>query len=228
MEQSLMELNEKIDLLTAQVDSLSALAQVNERQRQQRAELMRDLTPIVNQAFHMSIEQLEEVQEYIDLSDLFHFVKRLLRNGRNFEKMLDQLESMMDLIDTMGPLSNEAFGKAIDVMAEMEHKGYFTLAQQGTQIVDQVVSSLNGDDVRNLGDTVTLMVDMLKEVSKPENINWARETIVVAKQEMEKPINNSLSGLMRQMGDPEVRRGLALTLRILKVLGSQANSEKAN
>ena len=29
----------------------------------------------------------------MDLDDLLRLVKRLLRNGRNFEKMLDQLES---------------------------------------------------------------------------------------------------------------------------------------
>src|SRR5512143_2580127 len=125
MDQSLTELNQKIDALTAQVAYLTEQAQVAERQRADRAELMRDLTPIADQAFHLAIEQLEEVQEYIDLGDLLRLAKRLARNGRNLEAMLDQLESMADLANTVGPLADEAFGKTMDVMAEMERKGYF-------------------------------------------------------------------------------------------------------
>ena len=85
MDQSIAELNQKLDLLTAQVQYLTEQAQIAERQRQERAELMRDLTPIANDAFRLTTEQLEEIQEYVDLDDLLRLLKRLLRNGRNLE-----------------------------------------------------------------------------------------------------------------------------------------------
>ena len=75
MDASIIELNQKIDTLSAQVSYLAEQAQAAERQRQDRAELMRDLTPIANQAFNMAIEQLEEVQEYIDLDDLLRIIE---------------------------------------------------------------------------------------------------------------------------------------------------------
>jgi len=62
MDQSLVDLNLKIDALTTQVAYLSEQAQIAERQRQERAELVRDLTPIANQAVQITIEQLEEVK----------------------------------------------------------------------------------------------------------------------------------------------------------------------
>jgi len=37
-----------------------------------------------------------------------------MRNGRNFEQLLDQLEGAMDLIDTIGPLTDEAFFKVVN------------------------------------------------------------------------------------------------------------------
>ena len=77
---------------------------------------MHDVMPIVNDAFRLSVEQLEEVQEYVDLADLLRFLKRLLRNGPAFEKLLDQLESGMDLVQTVGPLTDNAFEKVVDVM----------------------------------------------------------------------------------------------------------------
>jgi len=46
---------------------------------------------------------------------------------------------------------------------------------------------------------------------------------LVAEQEVEKPVDISYTGLLRQMRDPEVRRGLALTMRVLHVVGLQAS-----
>jgi uncharacterized protein YjgD (DUF1641 family) len=222
MDQSMVDLNHKIDELTTQVAFLTEQAQIAERQRADRAELMRDLTPIANEAFRLSVEQLEEIQEYVELSDLLRLLKRVLRNGRNFEKMLNQLESLMDLVNTVGPLADEAFGKAVDSLTELERKGYFAFAQGGMQIMDNVVTSFSEDDVNRLGDNVVLILDTVKDMTQPEIMNFVRNTLLVAESEIDKPVDISYTGLMRQMRDPEVRRGLALTMRVLHVVGAQA------
>ena len=98
----------KMDLLTAQVQyphragagSPSASA-AGARRTDARPDAHRQ-----RRVSAWSTEQLEEVQEYVDLGDLLRLLKRLLRNGRNFDKMLDQLESVMDLAQTIGPLSD--------------------------------------------------------------------------------------------------------------------------
>ena len=224
MDATLVELNQKIDMLTAQVAYLADQAQIGERQRQDRAELLRDLTPIGQEAFRLTVEQLEEVQEYIDLGDLLRFFKRLMRNGRNFEKLLDQLESLMDLADTMGPLADEAFTKAVDSLAGMEQKGYFTFARGGTRILDNVVTSFGEEDLERLGDNVVLILNTIKDMTQPEVMNFIRNTLLVAEREVEKPVEISYTALLRQMRDPAVRRGLALTMRVLHVVGEQAAS----
>lgn len=223
MDVSLGDLNQKIDSLTAQVAYLSEQAQIAERERQARSELMRDLTPIANQAFQLSVEQLEEIQEYIDLGDLLRLFKRLLRNGRNLEKMLDQLESLTDLIDTLGPLANEGFGKTVDMLAEMEQKGYFGFAQGGMHILDNVVTSFDEEDVHRLGDNIVLMLNTIKDMTQPEILTFVRNTLLVAEKEIEKPVDISTLGLLKQIRDPAVRRGLALTMRVLHVVGAQAD-----
>jgi uncharacterized protein YjgD (DUF1641 family) len=222
MDHSMVDLNQKIDALTTQVAYLTEQAEIAERQRADRAELVRDLTPIANEAFRLSVEQLEEIQEYVELDDLLRLVKRVARNGRNFEKMLDQLESVMDLTETVGPLANEAFGKAVDEMTELERKGYFGFARGGMQIMDNVVTSFTEEDVNRLGDNVVLILNTVKEMTQPEIMNFVRNTLLVAEQEIDKPVDISYLGLMRMMRDPEVRRGLALTMRVMHVVGAQA------
>jgi uncharacterized protein YjgD (DUF1641 family) len=224
MDPSILELNQKIDTLSAQVAYLTEQAQLLERQRQERSELMRDLTPIANDAFRLAVEQLEEVQEYIDLGDLLRLSKRLMRNGRNLEAMLDQLESLMDLSQTMGPLVDDAFMKVVDALAELEHKGYFTFANASLSILDNIVTSFDEQDVNHLGDNIVLILNTIKDMTQPEIMNFIRNTLLVAGEEVEKPIDNSLRGLISQMRDPAVRRGLALTMRVLRVIGSQADA----
>jgi len=222
MDQSMVDLNQKIDTLTSQVAYLTDQAEAAERQRADRAELVRDLTPIANEAFRLSVEQLEEIQEYVELGDLLRLVKRVARNGRNFEKMLDQLESMMDLVETVGPLADEAFGKAVEELTELERKGYFGFAKGGLQIMDNIVTSFSEEDVNRLGDNVVLILNTIKDMTQPEIMNFVRNTLLVAEQEIEKPVDISYLGLMRMMRDPEVRRGLALTMRVMHVVGAQA------
>ena len=224
MDQALtLDLNRKLDLLTTQVEFLTEQAQRAARERQERAELMHDVMPIVNQAFEMTTEQLEEVQEYVDLGDLLRILKRLLRNGRHFETLLDQLESVMDLVQTVGPLTDQAFEKAVDVMQEAEHKGYFAFAKGSLHVADNVVTSFSADDARKLGDSVVPALNIVKELAQPEVIGVLGTIVSEVKSEVAKPIGNvSLPGLLGQMRDPQVRRGLALTLRILRVIGARA------
>ena len=136
--------------------------------------------------------------------------------------MLDQLESMMDLAETVGPLANEAFGKAVDEMTELERKGYFSFARGGMQIMDNVVTSFSEEDVNRFGDNVVLILNTVKDMTQPEILNFVRNTLLVAEKEIDKPVDISYMGLMRMMRDPEVRRGLALTMRVLQVVGAQA------
>jgi len=221
LDQSIAELNQKLDLLTAQVQYLAAQAQLAERQRQDRAELVRDLTPVVNDVFRIATEQLEEVQEYVDLDDLLRLLKRLLRNGRNLEAMLDQLESILDLMQTMGPLTDSAFSQAVELLSVAERKGYFAFARGGWQIADNIVTSFTEDDVKQLGDNIVLILQTVKSMTQPEVMNFVKNTVSVVEKETAVPVDISYRALLGQMRDPNVRRGLALTLRVLRTLGTQ-------
>ncbi len=225
-ETTLTDLNSKLDALTQQVAYLTAQAQQAERARQDRAELMRDLMPVANDAFRLATQELEEVQEYVALSDLLRLLKRILRNTNMLERLLDQLESMSELADTMMPLGDQAFEKAVDTLQTLEQKGYFTFAKGGLQIADNIVTSFTADDVKKLGDNIVLILNVVKGMTQPEIMQFVHNTLLIAEQEIEKPVDTSLPALFKQMRDPNVRRGLALTMRVLSVVGAQAEPNK--
>jgi uncharacterized protein YjgD (DUF1641 family) len=221
-EPTLTELNAKLDVLTAQVTYLAEQAQTAERARQERAELMSDLMPIANDAFRLSVQQLEEVQEYVDLADLLRLLKRLLRNGPNFEQLLDQVESLMDLAGTVAPLADDAFGKSVDLLQQAEHKGYFAFARGGLRIVDNVATAFTEEDVQALGDNIVLILQTVKSMTQPEIMNLLGNTVRTLDAEPLQPADYSYRALISQMRDPEVRRGMAVALRMLRGIGAQA------
>jgi len=214
MEPTLLELNQKIDKLATQLEFLTEEAHRQKRRQQEWDELKDDLIPIGNEAFRMAVEQLEEVHYHVQLEDILRLFKRLLRNTRNLEQMLDQFESLSELWQDVSPLSQDAFLTVMMQLNEMEQKGYFTFLQGGLEIMDRVVTSFTEEDVHQLGENIVLILQTVKEMTQPEVMWMLRNTANVVKDE--EPVNTSLLSIIRQMNDPAVRRGLAKTLQVLK------------
>ena len=209
------ELNQKVDALTDQVAFLAEEARLEKRRRQEWDELKNDLTPVVSEVYNLSVQQLEEVESYVQLEDMVRLIKRLMRNTRNLEQMLDQIESLTDLSREVAPLSRDVFITAMTQLDEMERKGYFAFVQGGLEIMDKVVTNFSEEDIRNLGENIVLILETVKEMTQPEIMQMMRTTVTVMRDE-DVPENVSMFGLVRQLNDPSVRRGLAKTLEVLK------------
>ena len=123
--------------------------------------------PAVNGMYSLTVEQLDEVKEYVDPNDLLRLFKRLLRNAPAIEQMLDQLESLSDLMGTVGPIGNGAYDKAVTTLQSLEQRGYFTFARGGAQIADNIVTSFGEEDVKKLGEKC-LILNTVKEMTQPE------------------------------------------------------------
>ena len=211
---AVLELNQKLDRLVTQVEFLTEEAHRQKRRQQEWDELKDDLIPVGNELFRLSVEQLEEVHEHVQMEDLLRLFKRLLRNTRNLEEMLDQFESLTELWQDISPLTKDVVISLMQQLDAMERKGYFTFAQGGLDIADRVVTSFTEEDVQQLGDNIVLILQTIKEMTQPEIMNMMRTTAhIVADEE---PVDTSFLSIMRQLNDPSVRKGLAKTLQVLK------------
>lgn len=228
-DQAMLELTGKLDKLTAQVQYLTEQAQCAERARQARTELMRDVMPIAGDAMRLATEQLQDVEVYLEPAALVRLLKKLAQAAPALEFLLDQLHSGMELVDVAAPIGKEGFRKAEMLLDQLDRKGYFTFAQEGMQIVDNIVSSFTPEDVRQLGENVVLILRTVKEMTQPEVMNLMHNTLQVIGPDSVEKVDSSLPSLVGQLRDPSVRRGLALTMRMLRNLGTQepANDRRA-
>ncbi|WP_448335502.1 DUF1641 domain-containing protein [Bellilinea sp.] len=221
LETDLLTLNQKLDTLSAQVAYLTEQARIAEQEREARSDLVDTAMPIAREAMDIVTRELEEVQEEIRMEDLLRLSKKLLRHVPQLEMLLDQLDSLSDLLETIGPISREMITKLTTLMEELDNKGYFAFARGGTRLIDNVVTSFTEEDVNRLGDNIVLILNTVKDMTQPEILSFVRNTLLLAEEEVSKPVNTSLVSILRQMQDPDVRRGLALTLRVLRAIGVQ-------
>jgi uncharacterized protein YjgD (DUF1641 family) len=222
MDQATLELTQKIDLLTAQVAYLTEQAQIAERARQDREDLLQTMMPVAKDAMRLATEQLDDVQAYLHPEDLVRLLKKIIRHGSHLELMVDQIDGVMDLLSVAGPITKEAVAKATVVFDDLDRKGYFAFAGSGMRMADNVVTSFTAEDANRLADNIVLILNTVKDMTQPEIMNFLRTTLLVSEKEIEKPVDTGYLSLLKQINDPAVRRGLALTLRVLRVVGQQA------
>ena len=216
--------------LLEKMNYLIELAEAGRRQQEELAELKRDVIPIANHMIKLSINELAEIGTEFQAEDLWFLLKRLLRDTDMLVEGLGRLESMMELYDESQRIGKQVFNQTVTELDRLERKGYFTFARGGWRILERIVSEFGEDDIQALGDNIVLILNTIKDMTQPEIMNFVRNTLLTAESEVEKPVDSSLLGLLSQMRDPQVRRGLALTMRVLHVIGSQAagNGNKNN
>jgi uncharacterized protein YjgD (DUF1641 family) len=213
MNSELQALHEKLDYLIEQVEA--------QRRRQEIwDELLRDITPAVNDMFRLAIDELDEISPHVELRDILGLVKRLLRDVRLLNDMLDKLESLVELGEDLSQLSQPAFVQLVQKLDEMERKGYFAFVSEGMYTLDRVVSEFDREDVHALGDNIVTILKTVRSMTQPEVMSMVNSAVM----HLEGPIVEDVSmwQLLRQLRDPEVRKGLARILHAVKGIAQPA------
>jgi uncharacterized protein YjgD (DUF1641 family) len=220
-----MELEQKLDLMSAQLDIVVAELREQRLRREQWQELISDLGPIASEAMGMANRELEAIQEWVEPADMMRLLRRIVRNTNNIEEGMAQYESMMEFISDLGPLTSGAFTKLLETLEDYETRGYFEFVGAGLGVVDRIVTSYSKEDVEALGDNVVHMLEIVKDLTQPEMLAVAerlldvvqRQAQVAALEPEEPPSLFALAGKMR---DPEVRMGLARALNTFKAVSA--------
>lgn len=218
---ALTELTQKIDALAGQVQVLSDYVDEQRRRQREWDDLKSDLTPVALDLYQVAVEQLNEIEPYVQLEDLIYLVKRLARNTRTIEQLLDQVESLSDLLRDATPILNDAVLMGVEKLDAMERRGYFNLVREGQYVLDNIVDAFGPADVRQLGDNVVTILTTVKEMTQPEVMNTVQNLAGTMRMVEAQPgqVDTSVWGILKQLRDPQTRRGLAMTLTMLRAVG---------
>jgi hypothetical protein len=138
------------------------------------------------------------------------------------ERREAELEPLRDLAAEIGMLSGPAMNAVTARVATWDDRGYLAFARSGGRVVDRIMSSFDEDDVEALGDNVVLMLETLRDLTQPEILQLLRQT-ADSVGHLEGPTTGpppSTFALLKQLRDPEVRRGLGRLLDLVRSVGT--------
>jgi uncharacterized protein YjgD (DUF1641 family) len=215
----LQEIHQKLDFISEQM---------RDYQRKQREiqELKDDMALITKDIFNAAVEELQDVAPYFDTNDLIHLIKKLLRNTRNINKVLTQMESAEDLYRDLKPLSKHIFGEVLETLNEFDQKGYFEFIRESLKIFDSIVTSFSVEDVILLRENIKSILLTIKGMTQPEMLGTINNALeFFKKMDIDVDKNISYFGLLKEMRNPEVKQGIIYMLQFVK---NMARSNQAN
>jgi len=221
--------DERLDLLTEQVALIAEEMRQQRLQRERWADLVSDSAPVVSGAFDMVSRELESLSDDVTVEDAAQLARTVARAVPTMEALLRQLESISALGDEIVPLAAPAMATVTSTLQELDDKGYFTFAKGGADIVDKVVTSFNEDDIDALGDNVVLILNTVKEMTQPEVMTLLQRTALTA-QDVDDDFAEAPStfALLKQMRDPQTRRGLGRVMAMLRTIGAEQPAPKTD
>ncbi len=211
-------LHQKIDYLTEQLD---------EQRRRQREfdELKQDMIPIANHMMKLTIDELADIGSDFQAEDFIFLVKRLLRNTHSFIRLMDYIEAGIGFSEEVSLLGTQMFNNLVETLDRLEHEGYFGFLNEGWNIVERIVTEFSEEDVKALGDNIVTILGTVRTMTQPEILNLANNAIGAIEASPVEDEDISTLALLRELSDPQVRRGMSRLLNIVKAL---ANEPSAN
>jgi len=211
-------LEDRLDEITGRLDAIATELAAQRAERQRWSELVGDLTPLAARGLEVGAQHLEEADLQID--DLAELGSALIEALPAMTTLIRQLAPLTDLAGTAAPLIEPTLQAATTRLADLDDRGYFEFAAGGIGVMDRVVTSFDQADLEALGDNIVLILQTVRDMTQPEVMTMLRRTFsTVTEDELESPPGTL--GLLKELRDPDVRRGLAKVLHTLRTLGEQ-------
>ena len=226
MENNLTLLHQKIDTLSEQVAYLTTQANSQQRRQHELDDLKSDMFPIVNHMIKLSIDELAEIGDEFQIEDLLYMFKRMMRNTSLILAMFDRLEAIMGVADEAELLGKQVFNFTVEELNRLERQGYFGFAREGWGILQRIVTEFSEGDVQALGDNIVTILTTIRNMTQPEIMALANNAIGAIQEDIPETTKVSIWTIVRELGDPKVRRGMVRMMNLLKALDDQSESNK--
>jgi uncharacterized protein YjgD (DUF1641 family) len=137
-----------------------------------------------------------------------------------------QRESLQELLHDVSGLTGTSMGTLTERLVDLEQRGHLGFARSSLGVVDKVMTSFSEDDVEALGDNVVLILQTVKEMTQPEIMTMLQRTAHAVNEDAGASAETpSTLHLLRELRDPEIRRGLQRLLNLLRTMGEKPASE---
>ena len=187
-------------------------------------DLREDLIPLSGQAFRLLSRELEDVESGFQLEDLLTLFKRTLHSVKHIIFALEQLENIVDFIDTIEPLLKSAVPQVINYLDDLEQKGVLRIITATLDVRAKIASAYTAEDIDKIGDGAVTLLGLAKKLSDPGAMDFLEKIAdLPSKVDLAgaKPVGPF--GMLGALSSKEARRGLGVLMELTKAMGSLKN-----
>ena len=160
---------------------------------------------------------MEEVSPHIQTGDFLYLMKKMIRNTRNIANALDKFESTIELIDEGAPIGKELFQDTIQLLHEMDKKGYFAFIKELGKVMDTVVEHFNEQDVKMLGENIVTILETVRNLSQPDMLHSINNAVMIYKNlDIGKIREYSVWRAIRELNSPDMKLGIGFIITFLR------------
>jgi uncharacterized protein YjgD (DUF1641 family) len=207
--------NEQIIL--EQLDNLGQEIAILTDSARSLSELRDDLSPRVNEAVKVLIEELAEIEADFQLEDLVSLLKNMTRNIRNLTWSLDQLKNLIDFLRTVEPLLKSAVPQAIESLDRLEQQGVFQIFANMLGVLEKIAETYTPEDIEQIGNGLVTLVGVAKKLTAPEALDLLDKMAEVpARVDLTQAKPVGPFSMMFALGHPEIKQGMGVMLEITK------------
>ncbi len=207
-------------LILERLDRMEDQLQTLVKSQESLTELKNDITPLMNSAVRLLIDELGMVESGFQLEDLFALLKQGLRSLRNLTQALETMENLFELWNCMEPLLKSTVPNLINYMDNLERRGVFRTYAAMLEVRAKVAAHYDAAEIADMSDSFVLLLSMLKKLSDPQMIDFMNRILelpTAMKLEQAKPLGPL--GMLSAMGSKEARQGLGVAMELTKALG---------
>jgi len=193
------------------------------RVRSGTEDLMADLTLVAKDAFGEATATCGTMN--LRAREIVRLLRTTLLDAQLLTAAVQQIESVADFIKDAQIVARDLYQQASTGCQTFQQRGYFKAAAAGLRVGDKLVQSCSTSDLKQVEDSVPQLVGFLRELTRPESL-YMLETIVhsLGQVQASMNVNKSIFQLVRDMNSPDARRGIAMIVEFLKVVGSSSAS----
>ena len=209
------ELNTKVDLI---------LDYVNQQRLKSGAvdDLISDVSIIGKDVYDSVVYELDNQAVEIDPDELRILGIKLIKNIKNFNTLLELLESITDLAKDVAPIANEVIIDFTKKVNELDQKGYIAFFKELANVFDNIVTQFTIEDVRDLADKIVPILEIVKEMTQPDMLDAVNNAVMVFKHLETTDIPEySIWRMIKEMNSPEMKKGIGFIMSFLKNLTTQ-------
>lgn len=125
------------------------------------------------------------------------------------------------LLGEFMPIFDQSGIRSLDELHSLDQKGYFAFLRGWRYVINQIVDEFDEEEVCRLGDSIVTILATIRNMTQPEIMVATNELIHAVRETPPVEDNVSTWRLLRELNDPQVRRGVVRVLKLVKTLADQ-------